>query len=195
MVLGNKSQVLDDETARAQALESADRLFAERGITAVGMDDIRDASGVSLKRLYRLFDTKEGLAEEALALRKDIFLAALRDSAERRADPREKLLAVFDYLAEWFREDGYRGCPFTSAYAEVGAQSAGVAAAVQAQKRELHDLLGALVEDAGGDPALAAHLALIANGAMVSAAILDPAAAGAEAKAAARLAVEASGIG
>jgi AcrR family transcriptional regulator len=192
MVLASRNPALDDDTARAQALEAADRLFAERGITAVGMDDIRDASGVSLKRLYRLFGTKEGLAEQALGLRKDVFLAALRESAERHTDPAEKLLAVFDYLAEWFREDGFRGCPFTSAYAEVGAESAGVAAAVQRQKRELRTLLGELVEDAGGDRALADHLALIANGAMVSAAILDPSAAGKEAKAAARLAVEVS---
>ena len=180
---------------RAPALDAADRLFYERGIPAVGMDDIRDASGVSLKRLYKLFPPKEQLAEAALAFRNDVFFASLRDYVEPRSAPSEKLLAVFDYLAEWFCEDRFRGCPFTTAYAEMGAESPGVAAVVQRQKRELRALLATLVKDAGADQALADHLALIADGAMVSAAILDPSAAGEEAKAAARLAVEASGIG
>lgn len=190
MVLGTNNPALDDETARAQALEAADRLFTERGITAVGMDDIRDVSGVSLKRLYRLFGTKDQLAEEALAFRNEAFFASLREYVDRRAAPTEKLLAVFDYLAEWFCEDRFRGCPFTTAYAEIGAESAGVAAVVERQKRELHSLLTTLVKGAGGDQALADHLALLANGAMVSAAILDAPAAGEEAKAAARAAVD-----
>ncbi len=37
--------------AREQVLDTAGRLFAERGVQAVGMDAIRDASGVSLKRI------------------------------------------------------------------------------------------------------------------------------------------------
>ena len=50
---------MDDATAEQQVLGAADRLFNEHGIRTVGMDQIRDASGVSLKRLYRLFPAKE----------------------------------------------------------------------------------------------------------------------------------------
>ena len=42
-----------------QVVEAADRLFYEHGIRAVGMAQIRDASGVSLKRLYQLFPAKD----------------------------------------------------------------------------------------------------------------------------------------
>src|SRR5687767_827251 len=65
---------MDGATAAQQVVAAADRLFYERGIRTVGMDDIRDASGVSLKRLYRLFPAKEELAEEVLRRREAAFL-------------------------------------------------------------------------------------------------------------------------
>ena len=38
---------MTDEQARAAALDAADRLFYERGIRAVRMEEVRDQSGVS----------------------------------------------------------------------------------------------------------------------------------------------------
>ena len=127
---------MDDETARDLAVGTADRLIYERGIRAVGMDDIRDASGLSLKRLYRLFPAKEQLAEAALRHREAAFTASLAARVEVVADPRERLLAVFDHLLAWFDEPDFRGCPFVNAWGEAGAEGA-VADAVTDQKRTL----------------------------------------------------------
>ena len=60
---------MDSATAREQALDAAEKLFYGRGIQSVGMDDIRGASGVSLKRLYQLFPAKEQLVEAYLERR------------------------------------------------------------------------------------------------------------------------------
>ena len=40
---------------RERVIDAADALFYSRGIRAVGMDDVRNEAGVSLKRLYALF--------------------------------------------------------------------------------------------------------------------------------------------
>ena len=82
---------------------AADRLFYEHGIRPVGMDDIRDASGVSLKRLYRLFPAKErarrgGAAAPRGGVLGDHWAAAV----EAAADPREASSAFFDHLHAWF---------------------------------------------------------------------------------------------
>ena len=45
----------DDDAARELVLAAASRLFYARGFTAVGMDELRAESGVSLKRLSHLF--------------------------------------------------------------------------------------------------------------------------------------------
>ena len=155
------------------------------GIRSVGMDDIRDASGVSLKRLYRLFPAKEQLAEAALRQREAAFTTALGVS-EAVADRRERLLAVFDHLRAWFEEPDFRGCPFVNAWGEAGAERGCVADAVADQKRALRAYLNQLVAAVDGLPgAVADQLFILANGAMVAAATLDWPEAASDARAAA----------
>lgn len=163
---------LDDERARELALEAADRLFYERGIRAVRMEQIRDASGVSLKRLYKLFPTKERLAEAALRLRAASFAGDLAAFVEARTTPRERVLAIFDFLDAWVSDPGFRGCAFINAFGELGATSPCVLDAVQAQKRELHETIATLVRDAGGTTAAADQISILFQGATVAAAIL-----------------------
>jgi AcrR family transcriptional regulator len=164
---------MDDETAQSSILEATDRLFYEHGIRAVGMDAIRDASGVSLKRLYRLYPTKDQLAEATLRRRADAFHAALVARAERETSPRDRILAVFDHLYDWFSEPGFRGCPFINAFGEGHCD--GVQQAVTDQKDDFERLLAGLVAEAGGPDTLARQLLILANGAMATAAILaDP---------------------
>ena len=177
---------MDDQAARELALGTADRLIYERGIRAVGMDDIRDASGLSLKRLYRLFPTKEQLAESALRQREATFAASLAAGVEAVTAPRERLLAVFDYLRAWFDEPDFRGCPFINAWGEAGAGGGCVAEAVADQKGALRAYFHRLVAAVDGlPPALADQLFILANGAIVAAATLDWPEAAAEARAAA----------
>ncbi len=163
---------IDDETARTQVLDAAEELFYEQGIRGVGMDQIRDAAGVSLKRLYRLFPGKDQLAEAVLRRRDRRFQESLVAYTATRPTPRDKVAAVFDFLHESFAEPGFRGCPFINAYGEMSASSPGVAAAAEAQKRSFHGLLSDLVDAAGGPAVAADQLFILANGAMVAAALL-----------------------
>ncbi|MBB5956750.1 AcrR family transcriptional regulator [Saccharothrix tamanrassetensis] len=51
---------------RAKVLEAAGRLFAERGVESVTMDDVAAAAGVGKGTLYRHFGDKSGLATALL---------------------------------------------------------------------------------------------------------------------------------
>jgi AcrR family transcriptional regulator len=162
---------VDDKTAEASVLQAAGRLFNEIGIRAVGMDQIRDAAGVSLKRLYQLFPAKDHLIGAVLRRREEAFLRSLTTHVGSVADPAEKILAVFDYLHSWFGESDYRGCPFINAFGELGATSPTVAAAVEEQKRNLERFLSDLAVAADAPASLGEQLLILANGAMVTAAI------------------------
>jgi AcrR family transcriptional regulator len=185
---------MTDEQARAAALDAADRLFYERGIRAVRMEDVRDQSGVSLKRLYKLFPHKDRLAEEALRRRDAAFITALRAYAETRRTPRARVLSLFDFLAEWFAEPDFRGCPFINAFGEMSSTSASVPAAAQSQKRALRALIGELIKPAGGSAALADQLGMLFNGAIVSASMLGDNRAASHAKQAAKTLLDSSGL-
>ena len=175
---------MDDETAQRRILDASDELFYENGIRAVGMDAIRDASGVSLKRLYRLYPAKDRLAEAMLRRRADAFHEAVVAHAAGGGSPREQILAVFDFLHDWFSEPDFRGCPFINAFGE--AHRGGVLDSVADQKRDLERVLDDLVAAAGGPKTLSRQLLILANGAMVTAAILDSPDAALQAKDAAR---------
>ena len=163
---------MDDKTAEQQILGAADRLFYAHGIHAVGMDRIRDASGVSLKRLYRLFPAKDELVQEVLRRRDDAFLSQLTDAAAQASGPREAILGFFDILHVWFAEPGYRGCPFLNAFAEMSSTSPAVTEVARRQKQRLQEHLETLVREVGGPPELSGQLMVLANGAMATSAVL-----------------------
>jgi len=185
---------MDVETAEARLLEAAEQLFNERGIQAVGMDDIRAASGVSLKRLYQVFPAKERLVEAVLRRRdRDVKEALARHTSAHEA-PRDRILAVFDYLHLWFSQSDFRGCAFINSFGELGGTSDGVAGIVRQSKQGLRDYLGELVAEAEGPAALADQLVILANGAMATAGILGSPEPARQAQAAAGVLLDAAGV-
>lgn len=160
-----------DDELRRQVLDAAGTLFYARGIQNVGMDDIRAAAGVSLKRLYRLFGSKDELIAGHLELSDQRFNAGLTRHVDAAGDPHGKLLAVFDWLASWFGEEDFRGCAFINCYGELGATHAAVGDAARTHKQAVRDRLAGLAAQAGAGEELAEHLALLAEGAITTAAI------------------------
>jgi AcrR family transcriptional regulator len=179
---------VDLDTAETRALDAAEELFYSRGIQAVGMDDIRAASGVSLKRLYQLFPAKERLVTAFLQRRDVRWRQRLADHVDATAStPDDRLLAVFDWLHLWFSEPGYRGCAWVNSYGELGATSDDVANEARRHKQAFKLYLDALVADAHKDAALADYFLLLAEGAMTTAAIAGSPEPARQGKAAAQL--------
>ncbi|WP_311922907.1 TetR/AcrR family transcriptional regulator [Microbispora sp. H10836] len=177
---GTRRVRMDGEEARRRILDAAERLFYARGIQAVGMDQVRDAAGVSLKRLYQCYASKDALVEAYLEHRDRRWNDALADHLGRVGEPRERVLAVFGFLAEWFGTADFRGCAFVNAFGELGPASPPVVAAARAHKNALRGRLRTLTAEAGAaDPDLLAdQLLLLVEGAIVAAAMgtaADPA--------------------
>ncbi|GAA5102155.1 TetR/AcrR family transcriptional regulator [Haloechinothrix salitolerans] len=164
---------MDHSEAYTRVLNAAEELFYERGVQAVGMDAIRARCGVSLKRLYQSFTSKEHLVVEYLRRRDQRWREALMSFADQRSEPADRVTAVFDWLHEWFREPGFRGCAFINSFGELSATSPAVADIARHHKDELKRYLTALVEPLAVDEplAVAEQLLLLIDGAIVSASI------------------------
>lgn len=157
---------MPDDPARDQLLDAAERVFYARGIQAVGMDELRAAAGLPLKRIYQLYPGKDDLVVAFLRRRHTRMMAAIRARTGQAADP---VLALFDWLRDWFSEPGFRGCAWLNAYGELGPTNAGIAEEARRHKREFRALVTGL---AGGYPAEVAHAVyLLAEGAIAAAAI------------------------
>ncbi len=167
--------MIDEETARQRVVSAADRLFYARGVHSVGMDAVRAEAGVSLKRMYALFPSKDELVVAVLARRSAEWDAGIAAAAAQATTARERVLAIFDFLDAWFRTSGFRGCAFVNAFGELGATSPQVAEAVRAQKESFRAYVSDQVREAGAPDAVADQIVLLAEGAQVGAAVLgDP---------------------
>lgn len=181
---------------RDAILDAAERLFYERGFQAVPMDELRDSSGVPLKRIYACFPSKSDLVQAYLERQDQRWRDAVEAYVNRRSsDPREQLLLVFDAVESRVRgQQPFRGCAFHNAFGELGGTSPDAAAVVRAHKHHLRDFLTRTARRAGlRRPAeIAVQLLLLAEGALITAAIDGDANIPRRAKAAAAILIDAA---
>jgi AcrR family transcriptional regulator len=155
---------------REALLTTAAELFSRQGYRAVGIDTLLAEAGVAKMTLYKQFGSKEELIAAVLERLAGEISSDL--SARLAAAPdgsRERILAVFDWLADWVRSPGFHGCLFIKAageYPETGDRPRQAAEAFKAGCREL---LEELCGDLGvNDPSrLARQLHLLMEGALV----------------------------
>ncbi|MFB8061384.1 TetR/AcrR family transcriptional regulator [Kitasatospora purpeofusca] len=187
---------MDTDGARTRILDAAEELFYAQGVQSVGMDAVRTTAGVTLRRLYQLFPSKDDLVEAYLERRDRRWLAELAEHVDAVAGtPAERVLAVYDWLGDWFARPGFRGCAFVNSYGELGATAPGVAVVARRHKEALRDYLSGLAEDAGAPAGTGVRLALLAEGAITLAALTPTPAPAAEAREVARLLLANAGAG
>jgi AcrR family transcriptional regulator len=176
-------------------LRSADAVFYAHGIAGVAMADIRDDSGVSLRRLYGLYPSKRDLVAAWLTTRHTSWMAWFEGAIERLGGTGEEpLLAAFDAIAEWAASPGYRGCAFINSAAETTEIDEAHRRIVATHKEGMLEYLAALAKDGGyTEPdRLGRMIGVLLDGAMAEAAVLSSADPIAAARDAAALLLEAS---
>jgi AcrR family transcriptional regulator len=163
--------VVDVDEVRGALLDAAEELFYERGIQAVGIDEVRGTSGVSLKRLYQVFPAKRQLVEAYLLRRDGRWRGRL--AAYVADHPDNPIPAVFDWLRAWFSEPGFRGCAFVNSFGELGSVEPGIADVVRAHHGAVREFLAGLVAelDVADAEALTDQLWLLLVGSSTGAAI------------------------
>ncbi|MDJ0394380.1 TetR/AcrR family transcriptional regulator [Rhodococcus sp. G-MC3] len=164
---------METDSARKAVLDAADELFYSRGVQAVGMDELRAAAGISLKRMYALFPSKADIVARVLEGRTAVWNERIAAEAAKHHSPREKVLSIFDFLDAWFREDNFRGCAFINSFGELGATMPAVADAAHRHKREFVEYVTELAVEAGCPPRVGLQIALLAEGAQTTAAISE----------------------
>jgi AcrR family transcriptional regulator len=156
--------------ARDRLLAAADELFYEGGIHTVGIDRVIERAGVAKATLYDIFGSKDALIRAYLEARQEARKARLTAWLERYGDPRERVLGVFDAMADLMKSKGFRGCAFARAGSE-SVPTSGVRTACDTARDWMRELFAQLARDAGvpGDrvETLAVQLSILYDGASV----------------------------
>lgn len=159
-------------TKRDELVQKALDAFYRNGFHATGMDMLVAETGISKTSMYKHFRTKEDLILAVLRLRDERFRNWLYRRMEEVADtPGGQLIAMFDALGEWFKEQGFKGCMFVKASSEYQEPSNPIHMQSADHKRLLEQHFTQLASDAGykNPGSLARQLLLLKEGAIVTA--------------------------
>lgn len=138
-----------DKAAREKLVDTAARLFAERGFSRVGINEIIREAGVARMSLYNHFPSKAALAlaaYESVSQKRRAAVDAIIDGTD---DPREAILAIFDLAERLASEPSFRGCAFVNLAAHAGMAEAELFDLVREHKRRLREHFAQLVSALG----------------------------------------------
>lgn len=174
------AQIRATSEARQRILETADRLFYQEGIRAVGIDRIIAEAEVAKMSLYKHFPSKDDLIVAVLKHRDESVVEFFHSAMERHGKRiKNPLRAFFAALKEWFESPGFRGCAFQNAAVELADPSHPAVEFVRGYKERFAELVRGVVEQALGASSAKLGFAvyLLVEGAVVTSMIQNSSAA------------------
>ncbi|WP_432992872.1 TetR/AcrR family transcriptional regulator [Dactylosporangium sp. CA-233914] len=155
---------------RERLLRAAAELFYAEG-SAVGVERLCKAAGVSKRSMYQLFDSKDKVIAESLRVHGPATVAGYFPPPDAAMLPRDRILHVFARLEEQSGRPSFHGCPFVNTAVELHDASHEASRVALRFKEQLESYFLRHAEILGApDPAfLAAQLTMLFDGAAVRA--------------------------
>ncbi len=166
---------------RNDVIKTAISLFSKHGFNGTGVDMIMREAKVSKKTMYSYFRSKNELILATLQHYDGVFRNNFMKQVDKAAStPEKRLLAMFDVAKIWFMQDNFFGCMFINAVGEYSDTDTPIRNISVHFKTQMHGYIKELCLQAGAKDAsgLADELALLLEGAIVTAQVgKNPAAA------------------
>jgi AcrR family transcriptional regulator len=160
------------KSTEEKLLLAARRLFCRAGIHATGITRILEEAGVARGSLYTHYGSKENLLKAVLDTEANMWFQWFDlDLPGLKCSNKERILALFDLLGEWFEKEDFFGCIFVNAVAEHEKDSGWVRDMAGAYRDQIIDRLRALVGESGAkdQDIVTQKLGLIIEGAIITA--------------------------
>jgi AcrR family transcriptional regulator len=163
-------------SARERLLAASNELFYRDGVHSTGIDAVIEKAGVAKGSLYYIFGGKDELVAAYLRARHQAWRQRVEEAQADTDDPDEKILVIFDEIADYVSLPEFRGCPFNNAAAEAPAGQA-QQLAIDEYRDWLRQSFRQLAADTGvtDSEALADALILLYDGALATANTAKPA--------------------
>ncbi|AYL96177.1 TetR/AcrR family transcriptional regulator [Mucilaginibacter celer] len=126
-------------------LDTAERLFYGQGYNATGINQVIEEADIAKASLYKHFESKADLMLGYMQRYHQQWLSRIETCINQIADPKEKILAIFDHHAERQKYRDFGGCPFIKANNEAGSTDPRIQAEIQQAKQQFKDILKQLV--------------------------------------------------
>ena len=188
-----KADILASISRREHLITTAIELFSEHGFHATGVDTLLEKAGMSKRTLYTYFRSKEELILAVLRHKDGLLRNEFMASVGRAADaPETQLLAVYDVAEAWFKQKNFFGCMFINAVGEYAEADSPIRQVSIEYKKLMRAYLLGLCKQVAVAQAeeLADALALLLEGAIVTAQVSGNAQAAQTAKKVAKILID-----
>ena len=136
--------------------QTALRLFINKGIHAVGINEIIKTAEVAKKTLYHHFATKEQLILASLDYRDTLFIAWMQAHMESKETAQQSIIALFHALDDWFNGRAeqlgeFHGCFFINASAEYKQTDCPINQRCKAHKQKVREIVASFAKQLSDD--------------------------------------------
>lgn len=152
---------------RDRIVNTACRLFYHQGYNSTGINQVIKEAEVAKASLYQYFPSKEDLLVEYLVITGNNTNDELKATAQKHKSARQKVLALFDFLLKFSKQQNFHGCNFLNIAAEIPKDNEKVKSLIRKQKNSLRNLFFEILKPAGKED-LADELYLLFDAALIS---------------------------
>ena len=136
------------ESKRSLLVTGAFELFYQKGVHAVGINEVLQHSSVAKKTLYHHFTGKDDLVVATLEYRDQCFYDWLANRLNQAEDGEGKVTALFDALDDWFNDRVEELQPFTGCFfINVSGEYADPDCAIHRQCRQHKQRIALLIAE------------------------------------------------
>ena len=134
-------------SVRERILETASDLFYEKGYNLTGINEIIEKAGVAKASLYSHFRSKEDICLAYLVRMDGILVNDLRAFLKEKPKGKKGILAIFDFLTQFYQQEGFRGCWCLNTISEIPRDNVKIKAEIFKQKKAFMRLLEEIVSE------------------------------------------------
>ena len=132
---------------KERILDSAEDLFNSYGYIGVGIDLIRDKSGISKTTIYRYFSNKSGLVVAILNRRHQLFFNSMLSRVNSADGYEDKLTSLLAWHCEWFESEDFHGCMFMHALSEFKEKDNKISNIAREHKVDIRTLIDSILKE------------------------------------------------
>lgn len=132
---------------RQRLIETASDLFYRQGYNRTGINEILEKSGVAKASMYQHFRSKEEIAVEYLKRMDREFTTKMGEYLKSQPDGKQQILGIFDFIYDFFHQEGYRGCWSQNIISEMPKDDQRIIGVIRQQKDTFRKTLQQKISD------------------------------------------------
>lgn len=150
-------------------IDTASQLFYKQGYGHTGINQIIEESGVVKSSMYAAFSSKEDILMAYLVSAGARTDEALKAASDKFKKPKDKVLAVFDFLIGLVQQKEYYGCTFLNIISEMpmSEEPSRITSQIRQQKNGVRRLFKHILRPVGREK-LADDLYTLFEGALIA---------------------------